>query len=116
MSEETVGLTDATPRRRHDDCPNFDRHHIDKLKYIAGRPASKMILDYLVVSASLSVLVLVFHVYQALKRLDEHTSLILPVMVEQNKIMNEIHNSIHAEGEISRASKGAHPNAKPHAR
>ena len=82
---------DALPRRRATDhCPHQNKHH--------DYPVLHTMAQYLVISASISVLLMTWHIFQAVKRLESAVVRIEPVMAQQNAIMTDIHASIHAEG------------------
>ncbi len=89
---------EETPKRRQgDQCPHMGRHvsfaHDGPWAYRVSTLA-----QYLIISASISVLVLTFHIFKAVKRFE-------PIMVQQNETLQLIHHSIHAEGEAARAGK-----------
>lgn len=96
---------EETPKRRQGDhCPHMGRHvsmeHPAPWVYRLSTLA-----HYLVISASISVLVLTFHIYKAVQRMEASTARIEPIMVQQSEILRDIHNSIHAEGEAARAGR-----------
>lgn len=79
-------------------CPHGDEHHkvLFRVKHESRRT---LLLNYLVSSAAIAVLILVYHVFQLMKKL-EHSVPIL--MNEQNKTLEQIHLSVHQEGMILR--------------
>ena len=106
----TKTLPDELPMRRATDrvvCHNAPPMVINKWGGFGSD--SHIILQYLVSSAAIAALIVSWQVWQTLKHLDAQTAVIAPLMLEQNKVqmqhltvLNEIHESIHAEGHISR--------------
>ena len=100
---------DELPMRRLTDkviCPHPDPHK----KAFRGSFGAPVLLHYLVSSAAIAVLVLVFHVWRTIKHIDETVAKavvdIVSQNIEQTREMKNIHESIHAEARTLQAEKG----------
>ncbi len=94
----TKTMPEDLPMRRLSDrivCP----HPQPTMKYVRPGLGGHWLLDYLVSSAAIAVLIVAFQVWQVLKQLTVETAKIAPIMQEQNKILNDIHQSIHIEAQ-----------------
>jgi uncharacterized membrane protein YukC len=56
------------------------------------------IFEWMVISAAVAVLILVFHIYTHMSRVAVATQHMDKIMEAQNQILEEIHNAIHEEG------------------
>jgi len=95
---------DVLPMRRLSDkiaCP----HPAPSLGIFDGH----VLLHYLVSSASIAVLVLVWHVWRTIKHIDvavnDGVLRIVEQNIEQTKELKNIHESIHAEARTIQAGK-----------
>ncbi len=108
------------PRRRTTDCEHADRateavkaHLTESFRghnlSMREHRTRAMLLYYLVSSAAIAVLVLVFHLWRIISTM-EHSMTIL--MKEQNELLKTIHESVHAEGQTIREVMHTFPGDK----
>ena len=81
-----------------DPCLNEERiaHHEKKLRFVSAWRHG--LLEWLVISASIAVLLLSFHISTSIKSTSESALRMESLMQEQNRLLGTLHLSIHEEG------------------
>ena len=91
-------------RRKDDQCAYMERHHKNFHVSDSWRTMSKIVIQYFFIAVCIAGLIIAQQTRTVMKTLDFH-------IVESNKLtmgtnasLNEIHNSIHAEGTAIRSA------------
>lgn len=98
-------------RRASDGCP----HVVDTpskrvgaiFNYSPWHSPAHMITEFIVVSAAIATLVLVFNMSRVMTKLGNDSSEMVVQSVNINRTLTDIHSSIHAEGDVIRAKTEA---------